>query len=234
MADLSERISHYEKVYQTVREDEGPYIKMYDLRAKASACNIYGRMAKSVLPFLLAMHAIPRPIFLFILPSGDEADASQAHRAAVCRWAANYSRKQELLILTSTEPRALATAEALADASGGPRPAHRPMLAPWHEAGGDAAGSTSFRAKFGTSVTDLVVGLEPLVLEVEGATSPVIIVAQEAPCRTLRAYFVGSNVDMKSRESVDQRFRASPDHPQLVEFAPREPAGLEEKLHDLA
>jgi len=35
LADLQLRIEHYEKIYDTVREEEGAYIKMFDLRAKA-------------------------------------------------------------------------------------------------------------------------------------------------------------------------------------------------------
>ena len=35
LADLQQRIEHYEKIYDTVREEEGAYIKMFDLRAKA-------------------------------------------------------------------------------------------------------------------------------------------------------------------------------------------------------
>ena len=34
LRDLHHRIAHYEKIYQTVREEEGAYIKMFDLRAK--------------------------------------------------------------------------------------------------------------------------------------------------------------------------------------------------------
>ena len=34
MNDLALRVAHYVKVYKTVQEHEGPYIKMFDLRAK--------------------------------------------------------------------------------------------------------------------------------------------------------------------------------------------------------
>jgi hypothetical protein len=44
------RIVHYEKIYQTVREEEGAYIKLFNLRAKAHACNVYGRMTKVSAP----------------------------------------------------------------------------------------------------------------------------------------------------------------------------------------
>ena len=58
---------------------------MYDLRAKAQCCNVYGRMANKVLPFLLATHGIARPIFLCVLPTGNEEDASQTFRDTLAK-----------------------------------------------------------------------------------------------------------------------------------------------------
>ena len=135
LADLQQRIEHYEKIYDTVREEEGAYIKMFDLRAKASVCNIYGRMSKSVLPFLLALHWHPRPFFLYVLPRDAGAEPSAAlgaRHSALCEWAAAYPRKGELQILTSTEVRARCNAPvtkcgALHCAT---RCAH--CTAPWH------------------------------------------------------------------------------------------------------
>jgi len=241
MIDLRERIAHYEKVYQMVREAEGPYIKLFDLRAKAQCCNIYGRMANTVLPFLMALHAIDRPVFLFSLPAGDEADASLPHREALCKWAAAYARKAEIKIVASTEPRAIATAEALANAAGCSRPAHRPMLAPLLvSAGEEAAGATTvaptFSTRFGESVSDLVIRLEPMVLEMEGATEPLFIIAQEAPIRTLRAYLLQARpAEITQRESIDPSFKASfGEQAHLVEFTSRDAGGFAETVHPLS
>jgi hypothetical protein len=60
LSDLKARIKNYTTTYQTVSEAEGAYIKLFDLRAKVAACNIFGRMSKSVLPFLLALHTVQR------------------------------------------------------------------------------------------------------------------------------------------------------------------------------
>lgn len=65
-------------------------------------------MSKSVLPFLLALHWCPRPIFLYVLPRDTGAEPSAAlgaRHSALCEWAAAYPRKGELQILTSTEVR---------------------------------------------------------------------------------------------------------------------------------
>lgn len=219
MKDLQLRIANYEKIYQYVREEEGPYIKLFDLRAKARCSNIYGRMANKVLPFLLAVHGIPRPVFLLMLPSGDEADASQKAREAAIRWAESYERKAELRILCSIEPRATATAGAIADAIGGHRPEKRPTLAPLVFESRDSKAS-SFTKKFGESVTDLVARLEPIILEIEGATEPLIIIAAEASCRTLCAYLKKEPLaEISSRDDIDASISSAPsDKPQLIQF----------------
>ena len=48
----------------------------------------------------------------------------------LARWAAQFEAASSLHILTSTAPRAVATANALARAAGSPAPAHRSNLAP--------------------------------------------------------------------------------------------------------
>ena len=93
MSDLGSRVSHYEKIYQTVREAEGAYIKIFDMRAKVHVANVYGRMAKSVLPYLMACHNIDRPVFLLSVDEKEGGSAplpprhpqereASAHRAA--------------------------------------------------------------------------------------------------------------------------------------------------------
>eukprot|EP00750_Incisomonas_marina_P026819 INCI5951.9.p1 GENE.INCI5951.9~~INCI5951.9.p1 ORF type:complete len:615 (-),score=93.00 INCI5951.9:67-1911(-) len=63
-SDLLERISQYEKVYETVADDRLSYIKMYNLSSKLLVNRIYGRMAKEVVPFIMALHVGRRPIWL--------------------------------------------------------------------------------------------------------------------------------------------------------------------------
>ena len=243
MDDLRARIVHYEKIYQPVREEEGPFIKMYDLKAKANCCNIYGRMANKVLPFLLATHGIRRPIFLAVLPSGDEAEASMPHRKALLAWAAKYERRAELKILASTAPRARASAELVADATGGPRPESRPNLAPL-AARSDLprepalpptpTGTSSFVEKFGEPVHDLVARLEPIVVELEGAVTPVLVIAQEAHCRTLRAYLLKAKVaEMTHRDAIDPSLTHRDAQPQLIEFVDDGAGGVEERQKPL-
>ena len=112
-------------------------------------CNIYGRMSKSVLPFLLALHWCPRPIFLYVLPRDTGAEPSAAlgaRHSALCEWAAAYPRKGELQILTSTEVRT--SAQSSRDASLPDRPFSRPRPCALH---GTACivPSTAWRAQQG-------------------------------------------------------------------------------------
>lgn len=219
---------------------------MFDLRAKAHCCNIYGRMANKVLPFLLATHGIPRPVFLFMLPTGDETDADLKQREILCKWASSYDRKAELKIITSTEGRAMANADAVAAVTGGPKPEASPKLAPLilredHSSSAPASASfkkrtsESFTKKFGESVSDLVVRLEPIVLELEGATQPVLVIAQEAPCRTLRAYLLKSKLaELSHRGDIDGSLVSGANAtPTLVEFNFTTDGECTEKQHTL-
>ena len=312
MEDLADRIRNYEKSYQTVREAEGAYIKIFDLKAKVHACNIFGRMAKSVLPYVLAIHQLNRPVFLLVVreKGGGGAEGGSAHDAdllppvinpGLIKWASGYKRGSELLILTSTQPSALIHAAAVAQAAGSASPVHRTALAPidrraldfaeeqarlgllpgmsaqdldgvkpqvegvnsprrakslepgigvgrvdsavGHESpllspvGGqppppeEALGS--FKMTFGERLQDLVVRLEPLALEIEGSTSPVLIVAHEGAVRALRAFLLpeAARKDILTRELLDTSVTMSAS--QLLEYTKNDFAAYEEKVHAL-
>ena len=251
LKDLEERICHYEKQYQTVREAEGPYIKMFDLRAKVHACNVYGRMAKSVLPYLLAIHGIARPIFMLVV---DEAYSYVDHnggsgnksalQAGLAKWVRSYPRAAQLLILTSAQPRAVETAEALADAAGCERPGKRgPMTPLLHSADTKAAHAEkgdegTFEGKFGETVENLVGRLEPTALEMEAAVQPVFLVAHEACCRTLRTLLMEQHIPfVKARETVNAKSTVTspePEAPTILEFYPIESGGYSETVHVLS
>ena len=50
LADLRERIGHYERQYETVEDAEGAYIKLFNLSSKVAANQVFGRMSTRVLP----------------------------------------------------------------------------------------------------------------------------------------------------------------------------------------
>jgi broad specificity phosphatase PhoE len=244
LADLQERISHYEKQYQTVREVEGPYIKMFDLRAKVHACNIFGRMAKTVLPYLLAIHGIARPIFMIVVDEENTAHAETNIEAGLAQWARIYPRASELLILTSAAPRAVQAAEALVVAAKCAPAAKRGSMTPLlHVAESPARavsddGAGTFEGKFGESVASLVARLEPVALEIEAAVQPVVLVAHEACCLTLRTLLIEPQIQpISERELIDRHSTMafhSPEAPRLIEFVTIESGGYSETVHMLS
>lgn len=64
LSDLRKRIAKYEEVYETVGDEEGSYIKLFNLSSKVMVNQCYGRMTKTVLPYLMAIHIGTRPIWL--------------------------------------------------------------------------------------------------------------------------------------------------------------------------
>jgi broad specificity phosphatase PhoE len=72
LADLKLRIKNYEDVYETVQDHEGAFIKLYNLSSKVMANHCYGRVAKSILPYLMAIHIGGRPIFLARAGPGED------------------------------------------------------------------------------------------------------------------------------------------------------------------
>lgn len=64
LADLMERIHKYEARYETVDDDSQSYIKVFNLSSKLMVNHAYGRLAKVVVPALMAWNTTSRPIFL--------------------------------------------------------------------------------------------------------------------------------------------------------------------------
>ena len=64
MADILKRAALYEEAYETIDDDSQSYIKMYNLSSKILVNHIYGRMAKSIVPALMAWNIGTRPVFI--------------------------------------------------------------------------------------------------------------------------------------------------------------------------
>jgi predicted kinase len=74
LADIRLRVKKYEDVYETVQDCECPYIKVFNLSSKIMASHCYGRLAKSILPYMMAIHIGARPIWLTRAGSGEASD----------------------------------------------------------------------------------------------------------------------------------------------------------------
>lgn len=64
MADLKSRVVKYEQAYETIDDDTQSYIKIFNLSSKMLLNHIYGRMAKSIVPALMAWNIGTRPVFI--------------------------------------------------------------------------------------------------------------------------------------------------------------------------
>jgi len=64
LADLQERVRKYEARYETMDDDALSYIQIFNLGSKVLVNHVYGRLAKVVVPALMAWHTGSRPIFL--------------------------------------------------------------------------------------------------------------------------------------------------------------------------
>jgi hypothetical protein len=64
MEDLMIRVKKYEDQYETVADESQSYIKIFNLSTKLMVNHIYGRMAKLIVPALMAWNVGTRPVFL--------------------------------------------------------------------------------------------------------------------------------------------------------------------------
>ncbi len=64
MADILKHAALYEEAYETIDDDSQSYIKMYNLSSKILVNHIYGGMAKSIVPALMAWNIGTRPVFI--------------------------------------------------------------------------------------------------------------------------------------------------------------------------
>jgi len=193
MNDLANRIDEYEKVYVTVQDDEGAYIKLYDLNSKASTHNIFGRMSKTVLPFLLSIHFFPRPITLIPTPEAeDDETANAAFAASVSRLfeGASFRRRptadkpvRKLQLLSSMHAAAAAAVTALRAEGVAETAVHVCLGTPLGPVSRD-------------SVHDLTKQLSSCLLDVEASMQSVVVLGHQSMCRLIRAYLVGVDVDV--------------------------------------
>mmetsp|Transcript_33235 Transcript_33235/g.105766 ORF Transcript_33235/g.105766 Transcript_33235/m.105766 type:complete len:344 (+) Transcript_33235:565-1596(+) len=131
LVDIKARVAKYEEVYETVQDCEGSYIKVFDLSSKIMASHCYGRMSKSVMPFMMAIHIGARPIWLVRAGSGEidsqslgEGERMLSHLSAAGEhfarslaafiderseryWNTTGKEKEPTFVFTSTMPRSV-------------------------------------------------------------------------------------------------------------------------------
>jgi broad specificity phosphatase PhoE len=63
LEDLRSRIANYASLYTTISDADASYIKIYNMSTKIMANKVYGRTARSLLPYMLSLHVGLRPIW---------------------------------------------------------------------------------------------------------------------------------------------------------------------------
>jgi len=214
--DFRARIAHYEGTYQPLGEDEGSFISVVDAGRMVTINEVDGYIASRLVFFLMNLHLTPRPIWLTRhgesefnrkkLLGGDASLSAAGQRYAeslASRVNANFDRDQGITILTSSLQRTIQTAAPIGRRSTAWR-ALNEIDAGICEAMSyeeiertmptDFAARTQdkFRYRYpqGESYQDVIKRLQPVIIEIERAREPVIVVGHQAILRALYAYLV--------------------------------------------
>ncbi len=220
IADFRERIANYESAYEPMGEDEPAYVKLIDVNRRVELNRIEGFLPGRIVSFLMNLHLGGRPILLsrhgqsaFNAQGrlgGDSplTDAGQRYAGALRDALDQRFGDGPLQVWTSTLTRAVATAEATG------RPVRRWRALDEISAGrfdgltyaeiasgfpdefaARKADKLRYRHPRGESYEDVMDRLEPVLLELERARTPVLVVSHQAVLRALYGYFTDQPLD---------------------------------------
>ena len=220
--DFRNRIRNYEKVYQTIDEDEKDltYVKLIDVGSQVIINGIQDYLQSRVVYFLMNLHIRPRSIWLsrhgesqYNLDGkiGGDSDLSErgnlyAHKLPELV-ASSVGDGRPLTIWTSTLRRTIATATPLAGSNQGYNKLEWKALDEIES--GVCDGLTyaeiaerypedfqardddkyNYRYRGGESYRDVVIRLEPIIMELERSEN-IIIVTHQAVLRCIYAYYM--------------------------------------------
>ncbi|KIN02657.1 hypothetical protein OIDMADRAFT_120329 [Oidiodendron maius Zn] len=250
--DFRERIHNYEKVYQTIDEDEShlTYLKIMDVGKQVIINRIQDYLQSRVVYYLMNLHIKPRSIWLsrhgeseFNLEGKIGGDAPLSARGEM------YAKKlpdlvresvgddRPLTVWTSTLRRTIATArflpesynqlqwKALDELDSGVCDCltyqEISELYPEDFAARDND-KYNYRYRGGESYRDVVIRLEPIIMELERSEN-ILIVTHQAVLRCIYAYFM-------KKSQADSPWMAVPLHT-LIKLTPRA-YGTQEERYD--
>ncbi|GAB7346102.1 hypothetical protein MBLNU457_4859t1 [Dothideomycetes sp. NU457] len=248
-ADFRNRIRNYEKVYQTIDEDESEltYCKLIDVGHQVIINRIKDYLQSRVIYYLMNLHIKPRSIWLsrhgesmFNLSGRIGGDADISERGELYAQKLPDLVKQsagdtELTVWTSTLKRTLQTARFLpfeklswkaldeldSGVCDGLTYAEIEQQYPADFKSRDAD-KYNYRYLGGESYRDVVIRLEPIIMELERADN-ILIVTHQAVLRCIYAYFMGSNQEKSPWMEV-------PLHT-LIKLTPRAYGTIEERFY---
>ncbi|MBK8943100.1 MAG: histidine phosphatase family protein [Polyangiaceae bacterium] len=220
--DFIARIAHYERAYQSVEDDEGPYVKVIDEGDKVIVHQIEGNILSHVVFFLMNLRTKRRPLWLvrhgesiFNVEDrigGDSELSPRGHAFARSLAAFMQTRRTEepISVWTSQLKRTLQTAQYLreepfpnraldeidAGVCDGLTYAEVRRRHP-EEFAARSKDKLNYRYPRGESYADVIQRLDPVIIEIERHERPILIVGHQGVLRALYAYLM----DTPPRES---------------------------------
>jgi broad specificity phosphatase PhoE/predicted kinase len=217
VADFRARIAHYQRVYQPLEDDEGAYLRVTGAGRGVTVSNVDGYLAARLVFFLMNLHLTDRPIWLTRhgesvfnaagLLGGDPdltPDGRRYARSLADFLDQRYPDRDGVVIWTSSLRRAIQTAEPLGrtpwawraldeiDAGicdGMSYAQIKARLPGEYEA--RKRDKFTYRYPRGESYQDIILRLDPVIIELERTRKPVLVIAHNAVLRALYAYFQG-------------------------------------------
>jgi broad specificity phosphatase PhoE/predicted kinase len=217
VTDFRARIAHYQRVYQPLDDDEGAYLRVTGIGHGVTLSNVDGYLAARLVFFLMNLHLTARPIWLTRhgesvynaagLLGGDPDLTPAGHRYAQSL-AEFLDRRHpdchDVVVWTSSLRRAVQTAaplgrtswawRALDEIDGGicDSMSHAQIqeYLP-EEYAARKRNKFTYRYPRGESYQDIILRLDPVVIELERTRKPVLVIAHNAVLRALYAYFQG-------------------------------------------
>lgn len=217
VADFRRRIAHYERVYQPVAEGEGPRVRMVDAGRRVELTDVHEALPQALVGFLTCLRDAPRPIWLTrhgesafnaLGRIGGDAPLSPAGVVYAARLADTFATRPGPTVWTSTKRRVRETAAAIglpstplraldeidAGVCDGLTYAEIKARLP-AEYAQRKADKLRYRYPGGESYLDVIDRLNPLVLELERTSGPLLIVSHQAVLRALLAYFLAEPLE---------------------------------------
>jgi broad specificity phosphatase PhoE/predicted kinase len=214
--DFRARIAHYERVYEPLDDSDGSYIKIIDVGQKVVLNRIPGTLPGRLVPLLINLHVTPRPIWLTrhgesafnvlgiiggdadLSPRGEEYAHNLARfvaeripgSAGLTVWTSTLRRTVQTALHIEAKPSAFRALDEI-DAGICDGMTYEQI----HEQMPDVyaarkADKLRYRYPRGESYEDVIQRLDPLIIQLERQTSPVLLVAHQAVLRALYAYMM--------------------------------------------